>query len=44
VLRFQEVYRALVRALVGRLHTATGGSDSLACALRLVQPAGGRAC
>jgi uncharacterized protein len=41
VLRFQEVYRALVRALVGRLRTAAGGPDYLACALRLAQPAGG---
>lgn len=41
VLRFQQVYRALVRALVSRLRTAADGPDYLACAQRLAQPAGG---
>jgi aminoglycoside phosphotransferase family enzyme/predicted kinase len=46
VLRFYEVYRALVRALVGRLRSAgegvdvsTPGPDYLACAERLVHAA-----
>lgn len=43
VLRFQQVYRALVRALVGRLRAAPGGPDYLACAQRLAQPAAGGA-
>lgn len=41
VLRFQQVYRALVRGLVGRLRTAAEGPDYLACAQRLAQSAGG---
>ncbi len=43
VLRFQQVYRALVRALVGRLRAAHQGPDYLACAQRLAQPADGGA-
>ncbi|MEP6966156.1 MAG: AAA family ATPase [Polaromonas sp.] len=49
VLRFYEVYRALVRALVARVRsrpsrtTSTAhGPDYLACARRLVDTAGGR--
>lgn len=48
VLRFYEVYRALVRALVGCLRAAVPGApaaaagpDYLACAERLVRQAGG---
>jgi aminoglycoside phosphotransferase family enzyme/predicted kinase len=48
VLRFYEVYRALVRALVGCLRAGSGevraavsGPDYLACAERMVQDAGG---
>lgn len=50
VLRFYEVYRALVRALVARLRSRitgtasmAGGPDYLACARRLVQAAGDQA-
>ncbi|MBK5206373.1 MAG: AAA family ATPase [Polaromonas sp.] len=49
-LRFYEVYRALVRALVARLRSriagtasTAGGPDYLACARRLVQTAGDQA-
>ncbi|HEX5285963.1 MAG TPA: AAA family ATPase [Polaromonas sp.] len=50
VLRFYEVYRALVRGLVGRVRSRSAGAaslpagpDYLACAQRLVQTAGGSA-
>jgi predicted kinase len=50
VLRFYEVYRALVRGLVGRVRSRSAdaaslpaGRDYLACAQRLVQTAGGSA-
>ncbi|HET7864103.1 MAG TPA: AAA family ATPase [Burkholderiaceae bacterium] len=43
VLRFQQVYRALVRALVGHLRAASGGPNYLACAQSLAQPAAGGA-